>query len=85
MRKNVPSYNKYFATNHVNNFFSAVVDNKVSTNNDVNTVEKHTVKNKERIETLKTFDLIYFLGKSFQVKMNLSRYILKDICYLKRY
>ena len=65
------------------------------TNSDLNTVSQCTIKNEEKIEKPKTFDLSYFLGKSFfdddgfqimfgdQLKFNTLD--LKQIKGLKRY
>ena len=61
---------KSIATPEFNKFIGSILDKKLkqinlATNSDFNAVLQQANKNKEKIQKLATFDLSYFLGKTF--------------------
>ena len=70
----IANHNKYITVNVFNKFSSTVFDErlkqaKLTTNDDLNTIEQRAIKNEEKIENLITFDLSYFLVLILLVKM----------------
>ena len=66
----IPDHAKYITTPECNNFAGLIFDMKLKQANltrksDAYAVSQHTDKNKEEIEKPQTFDLTYFLGKTF--------------------
>ena len=61
-KKKIPDHDKYNTTNDLNTFLGVMFDGrlkhaKVATNNDLNTVEKYSIRNEKKREKLQTFDL----------------------------
>ena len=66
----IPTHNKYITTNECNIFSGMLFDEglkqtKLATNNDLNTAEQRSIRNKKNIEEVQKFDLRYILGEKF--------------------